>query len=172
MAKWGKVNYDEFKKLRDNLENMDEHRQAFFEDCARELAARLLGFVIPRTPVQKTVKEDGKTVYTGGTLRRGWTARNHTEAEQRSGQGGKRAGEAHGRTLDVEYANGNYTITVINPVNYASYVEFGHRTRDHMGWVQGQYFLTVSEKQLQRWIASGGFEKKLQKFLKQAFDGM
>lgn len=34
-----------------------------------------------------------------------------------------------------------YTGTVSNPVYYASYVEYGHKTANRTGWVEGQHFL-------------------------------
>jgi hypothetical protein len=53
MANWGSVDFSDFKRLRENLARLDTRRQQFCEDCARELAARLLALVIPRTPVGK-----------------------------------------------------------------------------------------------------------------------
>ena len=48
-----------------------------------------------------------------GTLRRGWT-------------------------IGSVIKNGaNYEIEVINNTEYAPYVEFGHRTSNHQGWVKG-----------------------------------
>lgn len=33
-----------------------------------------------------------------------------------------------------------YIITRSNPKKYASYVEYGHRTKDHTGWVKGRFW--------------------------------
>ncbi len=57
---------------------------------------------------------------------------------------------------------------VINPVHYASYVEFGHRTPGGKGWVAGQYFLTLSEQDL-RALAPALIEKKLEALLREVF---
>ena len=91
----------------------------------------------------------------GGTLRRGWTANT-----------GDAAGYA--ATLPVAKAGNEYRIEVINPVKYASYVEFGHRTADGKGWVNGHYFLTMSEQDLRN-LAPGLIEKKLERELKKVF---
>lgn len=40
------------------------------------------------------------------------------------------------------------TVTVYNPVEYAPYVEYGHRTRSHKGWVNGRYMLTKATEQV------------------------
>jgi len=61
-----------------------------------------------------------------GDLRRGWTI-----------------GE-------VKRSGDKYEVEIINAVDYALYVEFGHRTPDHSGWVEGRFMLTVSEEELER----------------------
>ena len=55
-------------------------------------------------------------------------------------------------------------IEIVNPVEYASYVEFGHRTVNHEGWVQGRFMLTISEGEIQD-IAPQVLEAKIKKFL-------
>ena len=70
---------------------------------------------------------------------------------------------------DRIYSYGVEFIEVINPVHYASYVEFGHRTPSGKGWVPGQYFLTLSEQEL-RALAPGIIEKKLERLLREVFN--
>ncbi|WP_422389423.1 HK97 gp10 family phage protein [Clostridioides difficile] len=111
----------------------------FCKDAARELAARLLGKVIRRTPVDT------------GFLRQGWN------------------GVAYARSLPVYKQGNNYIIEVVNPTEYASYVNFGHRTKDGKGWVKGQHFLTISEMELQGQVDKI-IEKKLLILLKGVFD--
>ena len=101
----------------------------------------------------------------GGTLRRGWTAR----TEQEAAGGGKVDPAAYANALPVFKRGRTFYIEVINPVHYASYVEFGHRTRGGGGWVAGQYFLTLSEKDLER-VAPAVIEKKLEALLREAFN--
>ena len=66
----------------------------FCEDVSKELAARLLALVIPRTPVGQYPRSSGKK---GGTLRRGWTAR----TEQEAAGGGKVDPAAYANALPV-----------------------------------------------------------------------
>lgn len=76
--RWGDVDYKQLQKLRDNLQKLqDMDLDKFCEDVSKELAARLLALVIPRTPVGQYPRSSGKK---GGTLRRGWTARTEQEA--------------------------------------------------------------------------------------------
>lgn len=145
--KWGNVDIDGLKKLAEQIDKLQETGSAnsvqdLIEGISKELAARLLAKVVKRTPVGQYPKETGKK---GGTLRRGWTARTESEAE--SGGGAKNVTE-YVNSLSVK-KNGNvYEIEIINPVNYASYVEYGHRTRGGEGWVEGQFMLTISQKEL------------------------
>lgn len=92
----------------------------FCRKVAKEVASRLLRKVVKKTPVG--VYKDK----VGGNLRRGWSI---DETVTKEG------------TV--------YKISVVNPVEYASYVEYGHRTANHRGWVEGQFFLTISEREIQ-----------------------
>ena len=154
MARWGNCDYRQLQKLRENLDRLQSaDLENFCRDVSKELAARLLALVIPRTPVGDyskevtvTVKRDGKhhkkgDTYTkrvtpsgkkGGTLRRGWTARTEQEAASR---GGENNAKAYAQSLPIKKQGSNYLVGVINPVHYASYVEFGHRTPGGKGWV-------------------------------------
>lgn len=155
MTKWGKTNYkqlEEFKKKLEKLQQAD--MQKFCEAAAKELAARLLAKVIRRTPVGQYPEGSGMT---GGTLRRGWT-------------GNKKGGASYAWNLPVQHVGDNYVIDIINPTEYATYVEFGHRTRGHKGWVPGRFMLTESEIELDR-VAPGILEKKLVKYLGDYLNG-
>lgn len=101
----------------------------------------------------------------GGTLRRGWTAKSQAEATK----GGKADVKAYAQSLPVFKQGSNYYIEVINPVEYASYVEFGHRTPGGKGWVSGQYFLTLSEHELEK-VAPKVLEKRLTELLREVFN--
>lgn len=147
-------NFNELVKFRENLNKLNEEQvNVFMESCAKELAARLLALVKPRTPVGQYPKSTGKH---GGTLRRGWT-------------GGKTANPvAYANSLKVNHFGNVYVIEVINPTEYASYVEFGHRTPNGAGWVEGKFMLTISEQELESALPAI-LEKKLKKFMGECF---
>ena len=69
MSKWGKVDFSELEGLLRQFEKLDVDKLC--RDASKELAARLLALVIPKTPVGQYPKGSGKV---GGTLRRGWTS--------------------------------------------------------------------------------------------------
>ena len=80
-----------------------------------------------------------------GTLRRAWSTNN----------------------IKVSHVGSNYVVEIINPTEYASYVEYGHRTANHKGWVRGRFMMTISEKELEK-IAPKVLEKRIKKLLEEA----
>ena len=166
MAKrWGKTDYRELERFRDNLEKLQKvDIDAFCSQMSKEIAARLLRRVKQRTQtgeVPKYISDEVKKKYwqgyVGGTLKNNWKIQN------------------------VVTKNGNvYEIEVYNPIEYASYVEYGHRQhagqfvpqigkRLKGGWVEGSFMLKISEEEIQR-IAPRLLEKKLNEKLKEVFD--
>lgn len=140
MAKWGKTDFRQLKTLSNNLDNYLKTTQ-ILDEVAKELTARLLGKVIPRTPVGKYPKSSGKV---GGTLRRGWTSDSHKAAE--SGKNIDVA--AFVDNLELNKTDDYVEVLVINPVEYASFVEQGHRTNNLKGWVSGRHMLRISVNEL------------------------
>ena len=179
MGKMGKFSAADLAKFQKQLEEVRRagKADAFVEGCAKELAARLLAKVVKRTPVgdyggtvefdvdipaghvefdtkdgkhvsfdtkarTKHVKFTPKTGKKGGTLRRGWTI-----------------GE-------IRKEGGVFKIDVINNIEYIAYVEYGHRTANHKGWVPGKFMLTISEQELQE-IAPKVLEARIKKYLEE-----
>ena len=182
MGKGGSFDFKEIEKLQKQINQLECDRDRFCRECANELAARLLAKVIKRTPVGKAPKLEGpKTVkikgvdgksrtflsksgaimqkywagYQGGTLRRGWIV-----------------GE-------IQKVGDSYQVEVINPTEYASYVEYGHRQKPgryvpalgkslKKAWVPGKLMMTISEQQVKS-ATPAILEKKLAEYLKGAF---
>ena len=187
--KFGNCNLGGLKKLQKKLNKVQQSdMDAFLTACAKELAARLLREIIRATPVgdystevEVTAKKDSKyhkkgetytkrvnkTGKTGGTLRRGWTSKTRKEAEQGTGSGLSSVAEFLDK-ITVTHIGNTYRIEIVNPVEYASYVEFGHRTVDHKKWVQGKFMLTLSEEHIQK-IAPNLLAQRLKTFLEGYF---
>ena len=153
-----KIDISELVEFQKKLETIGEkERDEFIRKLTNEAAMRLLGKVRARTPVGKYPAESGKT---GGTLKRGWSAKSI-------------------QPLEVQKLGTSTVVTVkiINPVKYASYVEYGHRQKPgrfvpaigkrlKKGWVEGKFMLTKSETELESELP-GIIERKL----KQLFNG-
>lgn len=129
-------------ELKSRLAELGAMEDAFLMQCARDLAAQFLAEVKKKTPVGEGVYEtDKKTgkrknIAQGGTLRRMWRVESVT------------------RRGDV------YATCVINPVQYASYVEYGHRQQPGRyvpaigkrlvrSWVEGKHMMTLSAEEIQ-----------------------
>lgn len=195
MAGWGKCDFKELKKFRDKMERLSgDEAEKFCEDCAKELAARLLRKVIQRTPVGdyntywtdngrhdgvRIVDEKGKAIVLersdrkGGTLRRGWTTQTSGGTDGNNTISNKIA------NIQVRHQGDSYVIDIVNPVEYASYVEYGHRQAPGRyvpeigkqlkgGWVKGHFMLTISEKEI-RQSSPAILQKKLKKYLNEVF---
>ncbi len=149
MARMGRFNSSDMKRLQKELQKLQGYTDEFVEACAKELAARLLAKVIKRTPSDT------------GNLRRGWTA-------QKSGSGSEgiktRGAKQYVDTIEVHHYDDTYVIEIMNPVEYSSYVEYGHRTANHRGWVPGRFMMTISEREIEQ-SAPQILERKLKKFL-------
>lgn len=152
------VDYKQFEQFAKKLEKQlsDEKREKFMEDCCKEIAARLLSRVIKRTPVKE------------GALRRGWTAGQENMSEKGNviGVSGKNGAASQ---INVVKRDGEYRCAIYNSTAYSAYVEYGHRTPNHDGWVPGQFFLTISEKEVDS-LAPALLEKRLMELLKGAFN--
>lgn len=137
MSKWGSISFEELKKFQSELEQREREHSKFCESITNEIAARLLRKVKMKTPVGIYPSGSGRV---GGTLRRNW---NVDGAARRDGD--------------------NYVVDVINPTEYASYVEYGHRMRNG-GWCEGRYMLTNSTDEIQK-IAPRLIEQRIKQWL-------
>lgn len=189
------ADYKQLTAFQNKIEKLnEEQKEEFLQECCKELAARLLAKVIKRTPVgkkpevkEKTVKvtgESGKTKlmltaegamleqywsgYVGGTLRRGWTG------------GKKLSAKEYANSLSVKKVGDKYIIDITNPIEYASYVEYGHRQtpgkyvpsigkRLKKGWVDGHHMLSLSETELNN-SSDAILRAKISKFMKDVFE--
>lgn len=181
------VKYKELEDFTRKIEDLNkQQKEEFMKACCKELAARLLEKVIKRTKpgnyskeIEVTAKRDSKyhkkgdkykkkvTPKKGGTLRRGWTAETYEEAVNGNGNGKKP--EEYANSMKIDRIGNTFKVEIINPVEYAAYVEYGHRKRNHQGWVPGKFMLTISEAEL-RTVTPQILERKLQKFLEDAMN--
>lgn len=140
------INLDELKALKENVEKLDT--DVICLACAKELTARLLAKVVKRTPVGQYPHR------VGGNLRRGWTG------------GVQKSVMEYVDGMHISRNGANYNVEIVNPVEYASYVEYGHRKANHTGWVEGKYMLTISENEIKA-SSQAIIEKKINNWLKE-----
>ncbi len=162
----GKWDTKELEEWIDKLKGLsDEKIQKFNEDTVKQIAAMTLAKIITNTPVGDYPKGSGKM---GGTLRRGWTT-GKIDVPKDEECNIADAFVYIVNDIDVIKKGRTYIIILSNPVNYASYVEYGHRTRNHKGWVKGREFVKISEDEMQEELPAI-LEKKLNDFLGEYFN--
>ena len=123
--------FEEFEQFAANFHKTLQE-ETFVIDVMNHLGNIMIREVKAKTPVGqyggsvffvkggKLLVSEGGTKRTGGHLRRNWIL-----------DGCTKEGDA-------------YVVTISNNVEYASYVENGHRTADHSGWVEGQFFMKIT----------------------------
>ncbi|MBU3193469.1 HK97 gp10 family phage protein [Clostridium algidicarnis] len=122
MSKMGSFDYSEFKNMANSFNKALDERviDRWIQEFLLEMAFRAERKIKKRTPVG--VYHDK----TGGHLRRNW------------------------QVGEVVKQGSSYMVEIFNNVEYASYVEYGHRTRDHKSWVEGRFMATISMQEIER----------------------
>ncbi len=174
----GNFNFREMERLAKDLEKLAKNKDRLFQGAAKELAARLLALLIEKTEPGKYPSGSGMV---GGTLRRGWISKTHEEAsDNRKNEPGVKEIQDFLKTIQVSSDGNTYTIEVTDPVEYASYVESGHRQtpgryvpaigkRLKERWVEGKFMMRESVEDLQK-IAPQVLEDKIERFLRECMN--
>nr|DAF24083.1 MAG TPA: type I neck protein [Caudoviricetes sp.] len=130
------------------------------ETLSQANTALLLENITNELGVRLLAKAIKRTPVDKGALRRGWDASIGAKAVN---------------------TGGGYTVTITNSVEYASYVEFGHRQTPgryvpaigkslKKSWVTGRFFLTKAELELEKELLKI-IEKKLEAWIKEVLGG-
>lgn len=201
MARWGKCDFRELEQLNKRLEQLSSvDFDAFCREAANEIAARLLEKVKKRTPVGVAPKFDEPlttkvrgndyitqiTTKTGEKVFRKRKGKSYTMLTRSGAIRDKYWSGYEGGTLrdawtilPVEKQGDQYIVTVVNNIEYASYVEYGHRQTPgryvpalgkslKASWVKGRFMLTISTQELET-QAPALLQQKLYLFLKEVF---
>ncbi|OSA84102.1 hypothetical protein B2H84_03170 [Clostridium botulinum] len=142
MAKMANFDYSDFKKMAKSFQKALDERviERWIREFLLEMAFRAERKIKKRTPVGVYPNK------TGGHLRRNW------------------------QVGSVVKQGNAYIVEIFNNTEYASYVEYGHRTKNHKGWVEGRFMATIScidiERQLPRFL-----ERKQVELLNQILNG-
>lgn len=158
MARWGRVDFRQLQELERKMAKLaDGDFEKFCQQTAKEIAQILLAKVKKRTPVGRVPEDIYKSKktknsreaaiyqqhwagYTGGSLRDAWTI-----------------------SVSDGAGLGAYLVIIKNNLEYASYVEYGHRQQPGRyvpalgkqlkeSWVPGQYMLTISLQELEQML--------------------
>jgi hypothetical protein len=156
MAKLAKVNTRSLEKFKRNMNKLNSPQKTeFTEEALKELAAGLLWKVKELTPEYNSIPGD-VNAHVGGQLRDNW------------------------EISAVTKTGSTYEITIFNNVEYAPYVEFGHRgvyvpklgktLHKDTAFTKGKFMLTISAEELEA-DAPRILENKLNRFVKEVLSG-
>lgn len=184
MGRNGSVDTKEIEKLLADIRGLKSAAPEFIRQCTDELGQRLLRKVIMRTPVgekptfkgEKTAKAEGKSGKSKTFLTKEGAAYENMMKTYWSGYAGGQLRRSWRKT-SAEGKGNNYTIIVENPVEYASYVEHGHKQtpgrfipalgkKAVVSWVRGRHMLSDSVNELEA-SKYKIIETKLNAFLKE-----
>lgn len=70
----------------------------------------------------------------------------------------------------VEKRGNAYVVEIFNNIEYASFVNNGHRTRNHKGWVEGRFMVEISMNEIERQLPKF-LERKQVELLNQILNG-
>lgn len=165
MAKFGNFDFTQFKNMQKQLNRLSDPDE-FVNDCAKTLAAKLLEKVIERTPVGDYTVEVEKIAKR--------TSKNHKKGDKytvkKPDGSGRKGGNLrrNWKTGKIKQSGNTVYIEVYNPVKYAPYVEYGHRTKNHKGWVNGKFMLKTSAEEVQI-IADDIIREKMMEYILAVF---
>lgn len=142
MGRMGSFDYSEFKNMAKSFKKALDERviERWIKEFLLEMAFRAERKIKKRTPVGVYPNK------TGGHLRRNW------------------------QVGSVVKQGNAYIVEIFNNVEYASYVEYGHRTRDHKAWVEGRFMATISMQEIERELPKF-LERKQVELLNQILNG-
>ncbi|BDR73631.1 phage protein [Clostridium tetani] len=145
MSRMGSFDYSDFKNMAKRFNKALDERviERWIKEFLLKMAFRAERKIKKRTPVGVYPEGSGKT---GGNLRRNW------------------------QVGSIEKHGDSYVVEIFNNTEYASYVEYGHRTRDHKVWVEGRFMATISMQEIERQLPKF-LEKKQVELLEQILNG-
>ena len=132
------IDVKNFVDYKDKLQDLNAKLDDVFSEALYEIAGRMLRLAKKNTPTGVYPKGSGKT---GGSLRRAWYI------------------------TDITKTQDGYLIELKNDTAYASFVEYGHRTRDHKKWVDGKFMLTIAENKVKAKV-----DEIVKRHLQEAFE--
>lgn len=134
------LDFDDILKLQQQMRRMESEFDQFIRQFLLKQALDALARTKANTPVDT------------GLLRAAWTvgdgvsaARGRWSATGKKMQYTEDAASSTAATLQsVQRVGDGLVITIINPVEYASFVEYGHMTRDRKRWIEGKFMCTLA----------------------------
>lgn len=147
--------FKEFENYTKKFEKMTTEFDEFLRNFLLKQAQRVVANAKRRTPVDT------------GAMRASWGIGSQKISLTKVGSGKSVKIDPENSTIaDISVVGNNFEVEIWNSVDYASYIEWGHRTRGGGSWVEGYYILTISISQVENAIPAR-FNNEFTKFLKE-----
>ena len=147
--------FRQFENYVKKFEKMTTEFDEFLRTFLLQQAQRVVSNAKRRTPVDT------------GAMRASWGIGSQKITLTKIGNGKSVKIDPENSTIaDISVVGNNFEVEIWNSVEYASYIEWGHRTRGGNGWVEGYYVLTISIQQVENAMPAR-FNSTFTKFLKE-----
>lgn len=144
--------FSNMQRMQQRLASKQHEFDIFIKNFLLKQALDAVGIAKENTPVDTGLLRAAWTVGDGVSAARGkWNP--HKTKTDASGKTRKAPGmdytedtaNSKAATLSSVTRQGNsLVVTVVNPVEYASFVEYGHMDRSRENWIEGQFMCTLA----------------------------
>lgn len=146
------ADFSQFEKFCKNWQDTCKDFDDFLRKFLLEMAQRAINDIKKNTPVDT------------GALRNTWAAGNAAVQVGRTNDQKVSAFEQEATIESVKVVGDSLEITIFNAMEYASFVEFGHRNWLNNSWVDGYFMMTIGIDKIQQQIPAR-FQKAFQNYL-------
>lgn len=153
MAKSG-VDYEQLQKMQQAFEAIVGEAESgiVYDEALKDVGRRHLARCVQNTPFGK-YKPHAQTgeIKLGGTLRKGWVVNTHSQAAAAPGTPSSAEISAKVSGTPVKVNGSMRTMTFFNRVNYALFVDLGHRQ------TPGRFVGAIGKRLKKAWIPAQNF---------------
>lgn len=133
-------NFDGMKQLQQQLKRQEQDFERFIRQFLLKMALEAVNRAKANTPVDTGLLRAAWAVEGGISAARGrWD-----KGQQKMVYSEDEANSQAAALQSVQRMGNSLVVTIINPVEYASFVEYGHATKDRNGWVNGRFMATLA----------------------------
>lgn len=134
------LDFNDILKLQQQMQRMESEFDQFIRQFLLRQGLKVIEKAKSNTPTDTGLLKNAWTMGDGIAAAKGnWSASKKKISYTEDTANSKAA------TINSIKRQGDYLIlTIINPVEYASFVEYGHMTRDRKRWIEGQFMCTLA----------------------------
>lgn len=157
-----RLDFEGMKKLQEQFKKQEQEFDTFLRRFLLKMGLEAVNRAKANTPVDTGLLRAAWTVEGGISAARGrWN-----KAKSKVTYDEDEANSQAAILENVKRQGNSLIVTIANPVEYASFVEYGHTTRGRDGWIEGKFMATLAvdevaqlipaqfQKEYAAWLAS------------------